>query len=100
MLEITSTTAQRFLRNFTHSLIRSHRVQMVPRSYSRDHPITSRHEVAGIELYLLWSGEQKWTLRTDRWSIRSNMISFQVSGDTDACEHDLTLIMMFSEIEE
>jgi hypothetical protein len=98
-VELTSVSAQRFLHLFTYNLNDAYVVnsqdRIIERQRNRDgHPTTSRHNIGSVDFYLLWHAPEKWSIKADQWTIRSNMMGFEISGDENACNRDLTVLMM------
>jgi hypothetical protein len=93
MIELESNVVKRFSRRLTYNLVHAkHKIR--PRD---GHPITIKHEAAGVKFFLIYHGEQKWTMEADDWKLRSTMIQFEVSGDEQAFTRDMTMLMMLGD---
>jgi hypothetical protein len=100
-VELTSVSAQRFLHLFTYNLNDAYAMNKKQKDRiiarlqrSEGHPTISRHNIGNVDFYLLWHAPEKWSIKADQWTIRSNMMGFEISGDENACNRDLTVLMM------
>jgi len=102
-----SASVQRFLGKFVFHLNKERRKPLDTlgrinerHTLSSGHPITTHYNFGGVDFYLLWHGEQKWTIKNDLWTLRSQIMEVQMSGDEQAFTRDLTMLMMAAELDE